>query len=161
MAGGEERMAAYCGLYCEDCAFRTGTIPDLARDLRGELRRVRFDKVSEVIPFLDAEAYRQTYEFLGTLVKLRCKGCKLSSRSRHCRIAQCALRKEYEGCWECPEFADCRKLEFLVPVHGDAHLRNLRRIRKAGVEEWVAGGPLWYSPARKPKRKNAAAGEGR
>jgi hypothetical protein len=148
-----EKMAAYCGLYCGDCAFHAGTIPDLARDLRAELRRVRLDKVSEVITFLDAEAYRRTYEFLGTLVKLRCKGCKAGSRSRYCHIAQCAIGKEYEGCWECPEFADCGKLEFLVPVHGDAHLRNLRRIRKVGVEEWVAGRPLWYNPPRKPGGK--------
>ncbi len=145
------KMTAYCGLYCEDCAFHTGTIPDLARDLRKELRRVRFDKVAEVIPFLDAEAYGKTYEFLGSLVKLRCKGCKTGGRSQFCHIAQCAIKKGYEGCWECGEFTTCSKLDFLVPVHGNAHIKNLRKIKKAGVEEWVAGGPLWYSAPRKIK----------
>ena len=146
--GNHDRMAAYCGLYCEKCAFHTGTIPDLARDLRKELRKARFEKVAEVIPFLDAEAYKQTYEFLGSLVKLRCKGCKVGSRSQFCHIAQCAVKKGYEGCWECDEFPSCKKLDFLAPVHGDAHLKNLRKIKKVGVEEWVAQGPLWYTPKK-------------
>jgi hypothetical protein len=145
------RMTAYCGLYCEDCAFHVGDIPDLARDLRKELRTARFDKIAEVIPFLDAEAYKQTYEFLGSLVKLRCKGCKVSGRSQFCHIAQCAIKKGYEGCWECADFASCSRMDFLVPVHGDAHVKNLRKIKKVGVEEWVAGGPLWYSPVKKIK----------
>jgi len=149
MAERHEQMAAYCGLYCEECAFRTGTIPDLARDLRRELRKARFEKVAEVIPFMDADAYRCAYDFLGSLVKLRCKGCKTGSRSQFCHIAQCAAKKAYRGCWECAGFAECSKLDFLVPVHGDAHLKNLRKIRKAGVEEWMAEGPLWYSAPRK------------
>lgn len=86
-----EKMTRYCGLCCGDCAFHVGTIPDLARDLRSKLRRVRFDKISEAIPFLDAGAYRRTYDFLGSLVKLRRKGCKVSSRSQFCHIALCAL----------------------------------------------------------------------
>ncbi len=148
-----ENMAAYCGLYCGDCAFHVGTIPDLARDLRKELRRVRFEKAAEVIPFIDAEEYGRTYEFLGSLANLRCKGCKVSNRSEFCHIAQCARKGGYRGCWECADFASCSKLDFLVPVHGDAHLKNLRKIKKVGLEEWVAGGPLWYSPARKPRGK--------
>jgi hypothetical protein len=143
------KMTAYCGLYCEDCAFHTGTIPDLARDLRKELRRVRFEKVAEVIPFMDADKYREAYDYLESLVKLRCKGCKASSRSKFCHIAQCAIDKDFEGCWECDDFATCEKLDFLVPVHGDAHVKNLRKIKRIGVEKWAGEGPLWYSAAKK------------
>jgi len=100
--------------------------------------------VSEVIPFLDAADYKRTYEFLGSLVKLRCKGCRVGGRSQFCHVAQCATKEGYEGCWECGDFASCGKLDFLVPVHGDAHLKNMRKIKKVGVEEWAAGGPLWY-----------------
>jgi hypothetical protein len=148
MASNQARITAYCGLYCGDCAFRRGTIPDLARDLRKELRAARFEKVAEVIPFMDAQKYREAYDYLGSLVKLRCKGCKTGSRSQFCHIAQCARKKGYEGCWECGEFSTCEKLDFLVPVHGDAHLKNLRKIKKVGVEEWVKGGPLWYCSPR-------------
>lgn len=143
------KMTAYCGLYCGDCAFHTGTIPDMARDLRKELRRVRFEKAAEVIPFLDADKYREAYEYLGSLVKLRCKGCKASSRSKYCHIAQCAIGKGFEGCWECSDFATCTKLDFLVPVHGDAHMKNLRKIKRIGVEKWVEEGPAWYNPIKK------------
>jgi Protein of unknown function (DUF3795) len=143
------KATAYCGLYCGDCAFGQGTIPDLARDLRRELRAQRFEKVSEVIPFMEADKYKDAYELLGTLVKMRCKGCKTGSRSQFCHIAQCAVKKDYQGCWECGDFASCDKLHFLVPVHGDAHLKNLRKIKKVGLEEWVEGGPLWYSAVKK------------
>lgn len=152
----QTRMTAYCGLYCVDCAFHTGTIPDLARDLRKELRRVRFDKVAEVIPFIDSDKYNETYEFLGSLVKLRCKGCKTSARSKFCGIAQCSIKNGFEGCWECDDFADCSKMVFLVPVHGDAHIKNLRKIKRVGVKEWVEGGPLWYSA---PKRIKVEKGD--
>ncbi len=142
-------MTAYCGLYCGDCAFGQGTIPDLARDLRKELRAQRFEKVAEVIPFMEADKYKDAYELLGILVKMRCKGCKTGSRSKFCHIAQCAVKNGLQGCWECGEFSSCTKLDFLVPVHGDAHLKNLRKIKKVGVEEWVEGGPLWYTPIKK------------
>ena len=149
MGTDETRMTAYCGLYCETCAFHEGTIPDLARDLRKELRKAKFDKIAEVIPFMDAQKYQETYDYLGQMVQLRCKGCKVSARSQFCDIAQCAIKKGYDGCWECDEFTGCAKMDFLVPVHGDAHLKNLRKIKKVGVDEWVKSDPLTYSPIKK------------
>ena len=44
-----EHMIAYCGLYCEDCPGHKGTIADLARDLRKELRMASFDKITELL----------------------------------------------------------------------------------------------------------------
>ena len=140
---------AYCGLYCGDCVFGLGIIPDMARDLRKELRRVRFDKISEVIPFIESEKYNDCYEVLGTMVKLRCKGCRGGSRSQFCDIAKCVIKHDYSGCWECGEFEDCKKLKFLEPVHGDGHKKNLRKINRVGVDEWASGTRHWYSPIRK------------
>ena len=55
MKNKEEKLIAYCGLYCDECFAHRGIIADLARDLRKELRRTRFDimagALSEV-PFL-------------------------------------------------------------------------------------------------------------
>ena len=45
----DENLIAYCGLYCGDCHGFSGKIPDLARDLRKELRNTRYDKFSEFI----------------------------------------------------------------------------------------------------------------
>jgi len=140
---------AYCGLYCGDCSFGQGTIPDLARDLRKELRDTRFSELADVIPFPEFKNYQQCYDVLGAMVKLRCKGCRGGSRSKFCNIAKCAIKKEYAGCWECEDFSSCEKLEFLVPVHGDAHLKNLRAIKTSGVDAFAQGKRLWYSPPRK------------
>ncbi len=146
---GELEKTAYCGLYCGDCAFGQGTIPDLARDLRKELRAFHFDKVAEAIPFKEFQNYEQCYEVLGAMVKLRCGGCRTSARSKFCKVAECARRQGVEGCWQCGKFADCKKLAFLEPVHGDAHLKNLRKIASVGVDEWAAGKRLWYSAKKK------------
>lgn len=143
------RLTAYCGLYCGDCAFGKGTIPDLARDLRKELRDARFDKIAEVVPFKEFKDYRQCYEVLGALVKMRCKGCRTGSRSKFCNIAKCTIKKGYEGCWDCEEFSGCGKLEFLESVHGEAHLKNLRKISRVGVDEWAKGTRYNYAPLKK------------
>ena len=42
-------LVAYCGLHCGDCHGFDGRIPDLARDLRKELRKHRYDKFAEFI----------------------------------------------------------------------------------------------------------------
>lgn len=149
MAEDHLKNTAYCGLYCGDCSFGKGTIPDLARDLRKELRETRFEKIAEAIPFKEFENYRECYEVLGAMVKLRCKGCRNGSRSKFCNIAKCAIKNGFEGCWECTEFESCRKMKFLEPVHGDAHIKNLRKIRKIGVDEWAKGKRLWHSPQKK------------
>jgi len=45
----DENLIAYCGLYCGDCHGFSGKIPDLARDLRKELRKTRYGKFAEFI----------------------------------------------------------------------------------------------------------------
>jgi len=42
-----EKLVAYCGLYCDDCINYKGEIADLARDLRKKLREAKFDRVSK------------------------------------------------------------------------------------------------------------------
>ncbi len=139
----------FCGLYCGDCSFGSGVIPDLARDLRKELRAMRFDQVAETIPFKEFRQYPECYRVLGAMVKLRCGGCRTGPRSKFCKVAECARRNGYEGCWECGEFTECKKLQFLEPVHGEGHLKNLKRIGAAGVDAWAAGKRYWYAPKKK------------
>lgn len=42
-----EKLVAYCGLYCGDCINYKGEVADLARDLRKKLREAKFDRVSK------------------------------------------------------------------------------------------------------------------
>ena len=69
-------MISYCGLYCAECPNHKGKIADPARDLRKELRSVRFDKTAEVLSeisfFSIFKNYEQCYEVLCGMVKLRC-----------------------------------------------------------------------------------------
>ena len=147
-------LVAFCGLYCGDCHGNTGKIPDLARDLRKELRKVRYDKFAELISkesfAKPLENYKECYEALGMMVKFRCrKGCKKGGGSPFCKVRKCCQEKEFEGCWECEKFENCKKLVFLKVVHGDAHIRNLRKLKKKGKSEFLKGKTLWYSEIKK------------
>ncbi|MFC2003615.1 DUF3795 domain-containing protein [Chloroflexota bacterium] len=145
----EERdLVTYCGLYCGDCSSHQGKIADLARDLRKELRQAKFDKHAEIlstVSFFEVfQNYRQCYEVLGALVKMRCKNaCRGGGGPPFCKMRKCCQKKVIEGCWQCGEFETCQKLDFLKPFHGDAHLRNLRKIKKQGTNEFINGKRYW------------------
>lgn len=55
----------------------------------------------------------------------------------------CTLRFK-RGCWECDEFETCEKLDFLKANHVDAHIKNLRKIKKKGVNEFLKEKKYWY-----------------
>jgi hypothetical protein len=146
----DKDLIAYCGLYCGDCAFHQGKIADFARDLRKELRSHRFDKtaeaLSEVSFFAVFKDYPQCYDVLGAMVKLRCKNtCRGGGGPPFCKMRKCCQKKGIDGCWECAEFETCDKLDFLKSGHGDAHLKNLKKLRKEGVDGFLKGKKLWYS----------------
>ena len=135
-------LVAYCGLCCGDCPFYRGKIADLARDLRKELRQSKFDRIAGT---WDAFAnYGECYQMLGTMVGLRCKrACRGGGGPPFCKIRQCCQKKGIDGCWQCEEIEGCTKLKFLEPVHQDAHVKNLRRIKKVGLDEWLQGKRFW------------------
>ena len=136
----DRNLIAYCGLYCGDCFSYQGKIADLARDLRKELRLAKFDRVVEGIPFKGFQNYQQCYEVLGAMVRLRCKKtCRDGGGNPFCKIRQCCEKNELAGCWECDEFEDCRKLDSLQAGHGDAHVKNLKKIQKQGIGVFLGG----------------------
>jgi len=139
---------AYCGLYCEECFGHTGQIADLARDLRAELRKARFDRIAGALAnesfFKVFADYPQAYELLGALVKLRCKNmCKGGGGPPYCKIRRCSQGKALAGCWECAGFETCDKLKTLAPAHNDAHIRNLKKLRRSGVAGFISGPKHW------------------
>ena len=150
----DTNLIAYCGLYCSDCHGYNGKIPDLARDLRKELREVKYDKFANFISTYsfgkDYKNYDECYKVLGAMVKFRCrKGCRDGGGSPFCNIRKCAQKKELDGCWECTDFEVCTKLDFLKDVHGDAHIKNLKKIKKKGKKEFLNGKTLWYNKEKK------------
>lgn len=145
----EEELIAYCGLYCGDCHAHQQKVPDLARDLRKELRASKYKKFAD---FISKEKFGETfkdydtcYEVLGAMVKFRCKkGCRNGGGNPWCKIRQCCQKKGIDGCWECEEFLnDCKKLKFLEGVHDDGHIKNLKRLMKKGKKEFIKGKRDW------------------
>ena len=142
---------AYCGLYCAECPNHTGKIADMSRDLRKELRAMRFDKAAESLSkisfFKALEKYPECYEVLGQMVRMRCnKVCRTGGGNPSCKIRICARKNGYDGCWECADFEDCEKHGVLCGVHGTAHTKNLRTIKKKGKAGFVKGDKYWFSP---------------
>ena len=78
------------------------------------------------------------------MVRLRCqKACKGDGGNPFCKIRKCCQKKECEGCWECEEFETCEKLDFLNSIHGDAHIKNLKKIKKQGIDKFLEGKKYW------------------
>jgi len=142
----DKNLIAYCGLYCGDCINYKGEVADLARDLRKKLRAAKFSRVSRGLSkfFKEFEDYNQCYEVLGAMVRLRCKKtCRDAGGPPSCKIRSCCQKKNIQGCWECEEFETCEKLDFLKPVHEDAHLKNLEKIKKQGTNKFLEGKRYW------------------
>jgi hypothetical protein len=143
--GEETDRISYCGLYCGDCVSAGGEIADLARDLRKKLRDKKFDKQAAFLSkfFKGLEHYDKCYAALGDMVRLRCNGCREGGGPPFCKMRKCCQEKAIEGCWECADYETCKKLDFLKPVHGDAHVKNLGLIKKKGKEAFVSGKRHW------------------
>lgn len=155
---GDVSAVAFCGLCCAECPSHMGTIADLARDLRKELRRIRFEKTASFLAdipyFKEFGEYDACYRVLGRMVTMRCrKRCRGGGGPPFCKMRTCCARKGIDGCWECDAFETCELLAFLNPSHGDAHIRNLRALKRKGLEGFLAGEKHWYSKPRQNGRK--------
>jgi len=139
-------LIAYCGLYCGDCFIYQGKIADLARDLRKEIRKSKFDRFAKMISkyFKPYKNYDTTYEVLGMMVRLRCKRtCHNGGGPPSCKIRNCCIKKGIDGCWQCAEFEECKKLDFLRAVHDVAHIKNLRILKRKGIKQFIRGKKYW------------------
>ena len=142
MSEQDVNLVGYCGLYCGDCFYYKGEIADLARDLRKKLRENKFSQASQVLTkyLKDFQNYEECYKVLGAMVSLRCKrGCRNGGGDPWCKVRACCRKKSIMGCWECRDFETCSKPDFLKPIHGDATIRNVKKIRKHGVASFLKG----------------------
>lgn len=170
MSEQNENLIAYCGLYCGECPVYEGKIADLARDLRKELRKIKFEKAAQgILNFFKEnkktryaasekvkealkayENYPLCYEVLGAFTKMRCKKiCKDGGGPLSCKVRKCCVKKGIEGCWQCDEFETCEKVGFLKIAHGDGHIKNLRKLKRKGTEEFLQGKKYWYAEIKK------------
>jgi len=140
-----KNLVAYCGLYCGDCFFFKGEIANLAKNLRKELREAKFKRnYKEFSKFArELKNFPVCYEVLGAMIRMRCKGCKNGGGYPFCKIRKCCQKKGIEGCFECEKFEKCKKLDFLKPTHGIAHIKNLRKIKREGILAFIRGKRYW------------------
>ena len=144
----EKELIAYCGLYCGDCYQYQGKIADLARDLRKELRRFKFKQRAEQMATVSYSAafknFPECYELLGNMVRFRCKrACRGGGGPPICKIRECCRKKGIDGCWQCDNFETCKIMDFLKKYHEDGHIRNLRILKKSGVDSFISGKRYW------------------
>jgi len=138
----EEDLTAYCGLYCGDCIRFQWEASDLAKDLREQFEKRRFSDYAKVkaIHVPEFGHYELMIRTLKAVSELKCQvPCRLGGDgcAGSCEIVVCVKEKSFRGCWECATFETCGKLDFLKPFHGDAPVRNLRKIKEMGIESWA------------------------
>jgi hypothetical protein len=134
-------LIGYCGLYCATCPGYTQIPANLAKELRVELKKGKFEGAADFLAKMPAfgafKYYKQGVELLDTIAKMRCKGCKAGGGGPSCKIRICAKEKKFSGCWQCGKFETCKKFIFLLESNDKTYLKNLRKIRKSGPAAFV------------------------
>ena len=135
-------LTTYCGLYCGDCPRFQWKISGLARELLDEFERVHFSDLARVVA-AHAPEFRHSDDMIALLNKLLDWKCESTCRQGQdgtgasCEIKKCIRTKAIEGCWACEDFETCGKLDFLKAFCEDAPIKNLRKIKELGIENWA------------------------
>jgi len=146
----DEILTAYCGLYCGDCLRFHSKAANLASELSLELEQIDFDKYANVkkMQIKDFENYRELISLLSEISKLNCDTpCRSGGDGCYegkCEFKECVLSKGYQGCWECNEFENCSKFEYLKPFSGIAPQQNLLKIKEFGLDKWATKREKFY-----------------
>jgi hypothetical protein len=140
---------AYCGLFCGDCIIRNGKIGVLSKNLLDPVETSDFQKLIEGLPKVmpefeplkDFQLFKRSLELM---TQLDCiKLCREGGGGTACPIKKCCREKGFKGCWVCDDFADCKTLAQLNPVHVGANIQNINRIRKIGMDLFLKGPKCW------------------
>lgn len=135
-------LIGYCGLYCPDCPSYTCSTANLAKDLRQELRRYKYDKAAQALAKIPKykvfKHYDKACDLLDAIAKMRCKGaCRAGGGGPNCPIKKCAKKKKLTGCWQCDDFPTCKMLKGLEEFGKTNYLKNLRKLKRIGPAEYV------------------------
>lgn len=140
---------AYCGIYCPDCIHFRNRYSHMARELEDHLKEIEFDRYAEISsPFGQGLSnWKQFAEVLHELAGTQCNnpcrpgdGCS----GKPCKIMLCCQQKGFEGCWECPDTSGCDKFDFLEPRCGQMPRKNIEKIKKHGMENWIENRHHFY-----------------
>ncbi len=135
-------LTACCGVYCADCMWYRNNFSNFADELMDKLEQVNFERYASVkSPFgTELEYYREFIDILKFIARNDCtEPCRTGNGcgGNPCKIMKCAEEKNYEGCWECADFKECKKFDILTPRCGDTPYKNLLKIMELGIDNWV------------------------
>jgi hypothetical protein len=134
-----KNLIAYCGLYCGDCAGYSGEIGEAAKNLKEITQRYKFHQTAKHLFPKQLKDYAGFCEMLDFISKLKCpRRCRqIEPGEVKCEISKCCRNKGFFACHECSTFEDCEKLRKMEGLHGDSCIKNLRAIKKMGVDAWI------------------------
>ncbi|MFQ6064477.1 MAG: DUF3795 domain-containing protein [Candidatus Bathyarchaeia archaeon] len=138
-----EELLAYCGFYCGDCLGYTGVIADAASGFMMVLEKHKFDRTAKCVFPKELKDYDKFCEMLGFMTGLRCeKICREREDSdTSCRVRECCRDRGFYACYKCDDFEICEKLKSLHNgLHYNSCVRNLKTIKKIGLEAWIIRG---------------------
>ncbi|MBU1053489.1 MAG: DUF3795 domain-containing protein [Proteobacteria bacterium] len=138
----DKDLTGYCGLYCGDCIRYNCRASELSSELLREFEKHHFNEYANVKKVHNSafENFEKLTDLLKAISEINCEtpcGSGGDGCGGSCIIISCVHEKQIQGCWECEEFANCEKLNFLKPFHGNSIVENLRRIQKYGISDWA------------------------
>ncbi len=137
----EKDLTTHCGIFCGDCPRYQAKFSDMCDDLLVEFERSHFSKLAKVIATKNDQfrIYPEMLSLLKTINNLKCEApCRLGGGSgESCEVKKCNKENNIEGCWECSDFEQCDKLNFLKPFCEEAPIKNLKKIKEHGLENWA------------------------
>jgi len=109
----KDNMIAYCGLNCEKCDAYLATIHD-----------------DQALREKTAKEWSELNHVTILPEQINCEGCRVDGvKTMYCEslcgIRQCALKKGFETCGDCPEMETCQIVGMVISNNPEAR-KNLK-----------------------------------
>ena len=127
----DNKLIAYCGLYCGHCYSRTHIVPT-AKKLIEQMQAQGFESFGPYMP-----DYIEFRRFMDMLIDADgCPGCRQDGGSPGCNMRVCAREKQVEACPLCNEYP-CEKFAWLETSTAYPMLENDNQLmQERGLGTW-------------------------
>lgn len=103
-----------CGIACGTCDIGNGTLAETAAKLRGFIEYYEVPTWAKAIPGGDGIEFDALIRALEWMKgNLLCVGCEEGGGPPKCPIRECASKRGYELCSQCPDLDPCDKFNWL------------------------------------------------
>jgi len=135
----DTKFTAPCGLFCHDCIPSNTSLFTAVAQLETLLTNLHFDDYARVKEDTN-DVFKEYPTFIRVLREiktLQCRApCQEGGGNPSCAIKRCVQNKNFNGCWNCPDFMCCGLLTPLKKVHGGTIDHNLTIIGCFGHDKW-------------------------